>query len=109
GGRDWPGPEVTARGSKAAATRISATARLARIIPPHGSGDGDPVFGSDCRAVVVGPGEAEGAALVHPGGELQVGIGGHRRLEIAGEHRLAVELAAEPPDDFSRNEIAVLI
>src|SRR5580658_1775333 len=61
------------------------------------------------RAVVVEPGEAEGAAFGDPCRELEVGVGRDRGLEVDAEHRLAVERAGEPVDDLTRDELATLV
>src|SRR5262249_36463099 len=39
----------------------------------------------------------------------KIGIGGNRRLEVAGEHRPAVEGTGEAIDDIARDRLAVRI
>ena len=58
------------------------------------------------RAVVVDPGESEGAALRHFHRELEIRIGGNRRLQIGAEHLVAVEGADERIDDLARDRLA---
>src|ERR1700722_3104820 len=60
-------------------------------------------------AVVVEPGEAEGAAFGHPRRELDVGVGRDRRLEVDAEHELVVERGGELVDDLARDELAALV
>src|SRR5262249_4653503 len=69
-------------------------------------GNRDAFVRRDRAAVVVDPGEAEGAALLDPDGELKIRIGGDRGLEVARERERAVELAGKTVDDLARHERA---
>src|SRR5262249_61947784 len=71
------------------------SASLARNVSRHR----DLLLGRRHRAVVVDPGELEGAALLDLGGKLHVRVGGPPRLHLGTENPLAGELRAATARD----------
>src|SRR3984885_716538 len=65
---------------------------------------GNRFIGRNRGAVVVDPGKPERPALIHPGREMQIGIGRYRRFEIASEYRAALEFTGKFVDDLARND-----
>src|SRR3954470_2153258 len=105
-GRSEAKSRVASAAGGAVGSRIDPSDRPGRPPRISSSGDRDLLLGRDLRAVVVDPGEGEGAALLGLELELHVGIGRDRRLEVGREERLAVELDGELVDDLARNDRA---
>jgi hypothetical protein len=67
------------------------------------------LFPDDLRSIVIDPGQHDRAGFLRPKLELDVRIGGDRRLEINREDFLAVDRAGELVEDLAGDGVAARI